>query len=195
MSDTDPGEERRKLAFSLNNEAAAFLQEGRPEKALPLLHQALDVLPDDTSVLLNLGGAYILLGRHEEAVAVLTRAADLAPDDAMVWCNLGAALLRLPGEREEEDQRRAIEALARALELDPQAANVAYNLGLVYRDRQEWQRAAHYFRRALLANPRDRDAASLLRRVEACLEEEMRRVVEPEDEPADDSDGNGASLC
>jgi tetratricopeptide (TPR) repeat protein len=167
--DQEAREKRRRAAFKLNNEAAAHLQEGKPEKALPLLYRAVDVLPDDAGILLNLGGAYVLLGRHEEAVAVLERAASLAPTEPMVWCNLGAALLRLPGERSEEDRLRAVDALCRALELDPRAANVAYNVGLIHRDRGDWAAAARYFRLALDANPEDEHARRLLHKMEANL--------------------------
>ncbi|MHB0878559.1 MAG: tetratricopeptide repeat protein [Anaerolineae bacterium] len=160
---------RRRQAIALNNEAAEYLREGKPEKALPVLYRAVELSPDDTSILLNLGGAYVLLGRHEEAVVVLERAASLAPGEPMVWCNLGAALLRLPGERTDADRLRAVDALCRALELDPEAANVAYNLGLIHRDRGEWAAAAHYFGLALQANPDDRDARSLLQKMEAKL--------------------------
>lgn len=169
-----PNDDCRAEAFTLNNEAANYLGASKPEKALPLLQRAVDLLPDDVSILLNLGGAYVLLGRHDEAVSVLMRAAEVAPTEAMVWCNLGAAFLRLPGERTDADQLRAIAAFERALALDPKAPHVAYNLGLIYRDRQEWLEAVNAFRRALDANPNDRDAHILLQRAEARLAEQRR---------------------
>ena len=159
-------QQQRREAYALNNQAAARLQEGRPEKALLLLRQAEEMLPEDPSILLNLGGAYLLLGQHDEAVAALTRASEVAPEEPMIWCNLGAALLALSDDRDLDGQDRAIEAFRRALELDPKAANVAYNLGLVHRQREEWGAAAHYFRKALEADPDDGHARSLLCKME-----------------------------
>lgn len=170
MSDRQRSREtRRRQGLDLSNEAAAHLERGRPEKALPLLRQALERLPDDSSVLLNLGGAYVLLGRYAEAVAVLERASRLAPGESMVWCNLGAALLGLPGERTDEDRRRAIEAFRHALDLDPKAPNVAYNLGLIHRELGDWAEAARCFALAIDANPDDGDARTLLGSMRALL--------------------------
>lgn len=153
--------EERRRAFELSNRGASYLQEGKPEKALPLLREALSSLPDDPSIMLNLGGAYVVLGRYIEAEAVLSRAAEVAPNDPLVWSNLGAALLRLRLGDEGECQRRAIAAFRRALELDPKAPNVAYNLALVHRERGEWEQAARFFQLAMEADPNDRDARSL----------------------------------
>ena len=169
-------DEGRRAALTLSNEAAGYLKQGRPEEALPLLRQALERQPDDVGILLNLGGAYVLLGRHEEAIAVLERATQLAPDEPMAWCNLGAALLRLPGEGTGGDQLRAVDAFCRGLELDPRAPNVAYNLGLIHRDREEWSEAARYFALAASADPDDNDARSLLQKMEARL-----GVAEPDE--------------
>jgi len=165
-------EERRRRGLELSNEAAGHLEQGRPERALPLLQQALERLPDDADVLLNLGGTYLLLGRYVEAVAVLERAAELAPSEAMVWCNLGAALLGFPGERTDEGRWQAIEAFCRALELDPKAPNVAYNLGLIHRDLGDWAEAARYFALAVDADLDDADARSLLEKMRLKLAEE-----------------------
>ena len=163
------GRQERRQALELSNEAAAYLRQGKPEKALPLLRRAIELDPDEPNVLLNLGGTYVLLGRHEEAVAVLTRATEVAPDEEMIWANLGAALLRLPAERQPEDELRAIAAFERALAINSRAPHAAYNLGLIFRDRGEWKEAARCFRLALAADPEDKDAKSLLRQAEEHL--------------------------
>jgi tetratricopeptide (TPR) repeat protein len=62
----------------------------------------------------------------------------------------------------EEQQERAIAAFERAIEINPTTPNVAYNLGLIYRDREETEEALYWFRRALQANPQDRDARSYI---------------------------------
>jgi Flp pilus assembly protein TadD len=161
LAASERSEEERRQAYALNNEGASYLRQGKPEKALSPLRQAIEILPDDPSIMLNLGGAYILLGRYIEAEAVLSRAAEIAPDNPLIWSNLGAAVLRLNLGTEDECQRRAIAAFRRALELDATAPSVAYNLALVYREREEWEEAARCFQLAIEANPADRDARSL----------------------------------
>jgi tetratricopeptide (TPR) repeat protein len=60
--------------------------------------------------------------------------------------------------------QKAITAFERALAINPITPNVAYNIGLIYRDRQDIAQAIHWFRRALQANPNDRDARRILQR-------------------------------
>ena len=55
---------------------------------------------------------------------------------------------------------RAIAAFERAIELNPATPNVAYNLGLIHRDRDEVDKALYWFQRALQTNPNDGDARS-----------------------------------
>jgi tetratricopeptide (TPR) repeat protein len=83
----------------------------------------------------------------------------------MVWTNLGAAYLGNPVLAGDAQQRRALDAFAQALKLDPAAPHVAYNIGLVYRDRRETAAAISWFERALQANPLDEDARKLIQRL------------------------------
>ncbi len=114
----------------------------------------------DTAV--NLSGAYILTNKFRQAVPILETLADHYPDNPAIWTNLGAAYLGNPILAEDEDQRRAIVAFEQALALDPIAPHVAYNIGLIYRDRRETEQAIAWFHRALQANPNDRDARRLI---------------------------------
>jgi tetratricopeptide (TPR) repeat protein len=172
MTDHDEGAvEGRREALELNNEAATFLREGKPGLALPLLLRAAELLPEDANVMLNLGAVHMLQGRFAEAATVLKEAIKSSPDEPLLWCNLGAALLQVPTAETEESERLAIRAFERALELDDDAGQVAYNLGLIHRRREDWEAAARCFRLALEADPTDEDARSLLSRMEARLDE------------------------
>jgi tetratricopeptide (TPR) repeat protein len=85
----------------------------------------------------------------------------------MIWINLGAAYLGNPILATAEQQTQAIGAFEAALELNPAAPNVNYNLGLIYVDREESDLAMSAFRRAIQINPLDRDARAWLRKLEA----------------------------
>ena len=142
-----------------------MLAQGKAQQAQAIFERLFKLRPDDMSVALNLSGAYILNKQFKRAVPILEEVRAREPHNAMAWTNLGAALLGNPVLATAEEQDQAIAAFERALECDPVAPNVAYNIGLIYRDRNDIDRAIYWFTRALQANPQDRDAESILRRL------------------------------
>ena len=144
-----------------------LLHQGRVQESVPYLEQAHDLRQDNADVAINLGGAYILTKKFRKAVAVLEPASQEWPENAQIWINLAAAYLGNPVLARAEDQKRAISAFEHALEIDPTAPSVAYNIGLIYRDMGEVDMAIHWFRQAVKNNPADKDARSLLNRLES----------------------------
>ena len=95
------------------------------------------LVPDDEEGYMNLAGIYMLTGRPAEAVGYYRRALELAPGDAVIRARLARALLAAG---------RAGEAAAEADALEEgSAAEVDYVLGLVYRERGEYERALTAF--------------------------------------------------
>jgi predicted Zn-dependent protease len=156
------------------NRGARLLGQGKAEQAQAVFECLSKVRPDDLAVAINLGGAYILSQQFAHAIPVLEAVVKREPHDAMVWTNLGAAYLGNPVLATAEQQDKAIAAFERALECDPAAPHVAYNLGLIYRDRNDHDRAIHWFTRAVQANPLDGDARRSLERLSAWREGERR---------------------
>lgn len=152
-TDAGPGELRQ-----LTKRGALLMQRGEHHKAAEVLERAWRIDPGNFDAGLNLGAAYILTKQFRQAVTVLEQVAEDAPDNAMLWINLGAAYLGNPVLADDAAQRRAIAAFERALELDAHAPNVAYNIGLVYKDQRDFERAIDWFGRALQTNPADDDA-------------------------------------
>jgi tetratricopeptide (TPR) repeat protein len=150
-----------------------LLSQRRPEDALPFLERAHKLKPDHPEAALNLGGAYIMAGKYKLAVSVLEVAVEHNPDYAQLWINLGAAYLGNPVTATDDRQRRALAAFQRALSLDPLARSVAYNIGLIHRDRGEIEQAIAAFRRAVLADPDDQDAWRLLERLSAASDRRL----------------------
>lgn len=153
------------LFRQLLQQGTRLLQEGQSEQALPLLRRAHELKPENLDAALNLSGAYILAGQFKKAIPVLETLREQEPRNPMVWTNLGAAYLGNPVLASDKQQQEAVAAFERALELDPEAPSVAYNIGLIYRDRQERTEAIRWFRRAVATNPRDRDAQNILERL------------------------------
>ncbi len=144
--------------FELLRAGTRALHQGQIAEATRLLEQAHRLEPENGDAALNLAGAYILSKKFKQAVALLEPLSKREPGNPMVWTNLGAAYLGNPILAKDEHHEKAIAAFKQALEIDPKAPNVAYNLGLIYRDRQETAEAIRWFKRALQANPNDRDA-------------------------------------
>jgi tetratricopeptide (TPR) repeat protein len=155
----------RAQGIELLSQGARLLGQNRPGEAAARLERAAALLPDDPDVAINLGGAYILQGRHNQAVAVLEAASQAAPDNAMVWTNLAAAYLGNLDLSGPQQQGKAIAAYESALQIDPTAPNVHYNLGLIYSDRKDWSSAKAYFALALVTDPNDADARTWLARL------------------------------
>lgn len=147
-------------------EGTRLLNSGNAGEALPLLEEAYAADPDNFDVALNVSGAYILTRKFRKAVPLLEKLSQEHPENAQVWTNLGAAYLGNPVLATDEQQRQAIAAFKRALAVNPVAYSVAYNIGLIYRDRQETEAAKKWFRLAIQHNPRDQHARNQLRRLE-----------------------------
>lgn len=154
----DQDEQAKRRFFDLLRQGTEALHRGDIAKATRFLERAHGLDPDNQDAALNLGGAYILSKKFTQAVALLEPLSERDPHNPMVWTNLGAAYLGNPILAREAEQLRAIAAFERAIELNPAAPNVAYNLGLVHLDRQNNEQALHWFQQAVQANPNDRDA-------------------------------------
>lgn len=104
----------------LSAEAAILDQLGQPDQARSLYRRALDLKPDEPSVLSNLGMSYLLQGDLKSAEIYMNKAAAAPGADSRVRQNL-ALVLGLQGRFDEAER------IARQ-ELSPQQAeaNVAY---------------------------------------------------------------------
>ncbi len=161
--DEDDGARRR--AHRLLNEGAKLLREQRAVEAAHRLELAHRLDAASVEVAINLGGAYVMQGRFADAVMVLEEASRVEPDNAMIWINLAAAYLGHLETSSSEGQEKAIGAFEQALALDPKAPSVNYNLGLIYKQRGEVEKATAHFWRALDVDPADDDARVRLRQL------------------------------
>jgi len=154
------------LSFQeLYRQGTISLHKGNAQEAIAPLEQALALRGDSKDAALNLSGAYILSGQFRKALPILEKLRDLDPANEMVWTNLGAAHLGNPILSTGEMQEKSIAAFNRALEINPDAPNVAYNLGLIHRDRKEYAESISWFERQLENYPTDKHAASMLDKV------------------------------
>ncbi|WP_420631202.1 tetratricopeptide repeat protein [Candidatus Leptofilum sp.] len=150
---------------ALLRRGSELLHRGKVNDAVPLLQEAHSLDPNHFDAALNLSGAYILTKKFKQAVMLLEQLSRQVPNNVMVWTNLGAAYLGNPVLARDEEQLQAVAAFKQALAIDPIAPNVAYNIGLIYRDRREYEVAISWFERAVQANPNDKDARNLIKKL------------------------------
>ena len=161
---------------NLNDEAARLLAAKRPGEAIVKLTEAWELDPENIATAINLGGAYILQGKHAQAIPFLETAARLDPDNAMIRINLAAAYLGKLPFSSTEMQDKAIAAFEKALELNPRAPHVHYNLGLIYLQRDDLAQAAEQFCSALDDDPTDKDAQLWLGRIQSGDTDELAHL-------------------
>ncbi len=121
----------------------AYERSGQWSKAEADLQRALELQPNQPSVLNYLGYSWVERGEHlDEALKLIERAVQARPNDGFMVDSLGWAYFRLG------DVKKASEFLERAVELRPEDAAINDHLGDAYwqvgRDleaRFQWQRA------------------------------------------------------
>lgn len=162
----DSKDQKDDLKFeALFKQGSGLLHQGKVNDAVAALQEAHALDPTHFDAALNLSGAYILTKKFKQSVKLLEQLCEQSPNNVMVWTNLGAAYLGNPILARDEEQLQAIAAFKQALAIDPAAPNVAYNIGLIYRDRREFDLAISWFERAVRANPNDKDARNLIKKL------------------------------
>ncbi|MHA1158647.1 MAG: tetratricopeptide repeat protein [Alphaproteobacteria bacterium] len=119
----------------LSAEAAILDQSGRHGDARTRYKQAMDLAPNEPSILSNLGMSYILTRELEAAEKVLRRAAAMDGADSRIRQNLALAV-GLLGRFEEAEKIATAE-----LPPDEAEANIAY-LRRMMSERDDWERLA-----------------------------------------------------
>ena len=146
------------------------------DRAVLFFERAVALDPRYARAHLQLGSAYdvkaaylVLPELHERALASFRRAIDLAPDLAVAWKEMGSALISLG--REDE----AIEAIGRALALDPADASAHSALARAYFvGKARWADAIAEYETALRLNPQAGWAALQLAHCAALMRDFVR---------------------
>lgn len=98
---------------------------------------------------------------RREETALLGREARLLPDNAMVQYRYGLSLY-LIGEEEQ-----AVQVLSRAHELAPESVDILLRLALLYKKRQQWDKAVAALEKLLLLQPENQMFQHVLRETRA----------------------------
>ena len=126
-------------------------QKGDVPGAIADLELAVKLKPDDAQFANNLGVAYRFAKRDDDAVKVFQKAIALAPNDAGFHFNLAVAYRRQT-EKNPELIPQAITEYEKATSLDPGNAEGWFDLGFMYKQDHQTDKAIAAFNKYLELN-------------------------------------------
>ncbi len=135
------------------NSAEAFFLLGNayyktnPAKAIEAYKKALEISPDNSDYLTNLGVAYYLAGNLDDSERSLRKAVEKSPDDATANYLLGVTLLQ-KGQLDD-----ALSQFGKANSLDPNMPEPYYGLGMAYKLKGDREKAIEAFKHFLKIGP------------------------------------------
>ena len=188
--DFEPIDDLMAMAHFYNNLGAEALLEGDVGGAQGPLSLAVDLAPDFTKAINNLGVTYLRLGQTDKAIALYQRGLKLDPADVGLLTNLARAyqtqgktaeamelLLQLEEVNEtspfffvyrgemalgQGDPQQALIYMREALRRDSEVPEVHVGLVKVYLALGELSKARHHLERALRLDATNREARRLL---------------------------------
>lgn len=146
-------------AENLRKRALKFLRQGKPQKALVLLQQSLELEPSNMEGHINAGVALYLMRRYDEALKHFQFAVALDPQNATALINLAATLDAL-GQLDE-----ALTILRKLVNLFPNMPDVHYNLAVALARKGLKDEAIAELRTELERNPSHPHALQLLQQL------------------------------
>ena len=140
-----------KQTESAVKDAAERLRRGEIEAAVDGLKAVVAKRPDDANALFLLGVGYARQQKYREAEPPLARVTELTPGFVAAWLELGVCRRRLG------QAQAALVAYEKALALEPQNADAAYNAGLILFEADRIDEALARFEQGLAHKPADSD--------------------------------------
>lgn len=135
------------------NFAHRLIKDGKFAEAKDVLADLLQSDPQNRDALLHLGVCYSELGNPERAVRTLSECVKHHPDDSNAYVALGYAyfLLRQNGPAREN--------FLKALEIDPRNSFALRNLGSLFGQEKDYDRAIECLEKLFTENPVDQQTA------------------------------------
>jgi len=133
----------------IHQEAISLYKRGFWDEAISKWKEALEVAPQDESILYSLGIVYFERKKYEEAVEILRKVIELNPQHVKALTILGTALIKL---RQFDE---AFQCLQRSIEINPDNTLAYLNLGALFGIRREFDRGIEMFQRVIELNPKE----------------------------------------
>jgi tetratricopeptide (TPR) repeat protein len=182
---------------ALKLQGALLEEEGRASEAEQVYRKALQLSPNDTSLLFKLGTNRLAASDNTEAASFFVRYLRLTPGDAVAFFYLAQAYhlsgqddlaLKasrrsaelLPGKDEilqeygemlcaTRDRQTGLKQLLKAQQLNPALRKIDFDIALAYYDEMDYSNTVRYASKAVQAEPEDIDALRLLSEAHVAL--------------------------
>ncbi len=138
---------RKRWVFALRYYGDTYLQQGDAQNAITTYRKALEVLPGDPQVLVDLATVYASSRDYATAIELYRSALASDPQQSHAWVNLGATLEAL-GRGQE-----AVAAYRSAVQANPGDALAHFNLGNLYLGVLNFREAIDEYRLAVFYDP------------------------------------------
>ena len=122
-----------------NRDALKFIRQGNYTEALNLLHQAVELEPEDDTSWNNISLCYDAIGEYQLALEAAQKAVNLGEESEVEYSNLGNAYFDL-GNIEE-----AKLAYEKAIAINEEYFYALYGLGIYHSEKEEFEKALEYF--------------------------------------------------
>ncbi|VVV02171.1 MULTISPECIES: tetratricopeptide repeat protein [Mesonia] len=121
---SDPTEEKleSKKSEIYKNIALIYLQQGKEEKGIQAIEDALAENPGDTQLMLAKADIYYKAGQKDKYTEIVEKVLEKDPNNASLYYNLGVTATQMG------DPKKAIEYYKKAIEVDPKMTNAYINL-------------------------------------------------------------------
>ncbi|MBA4123985.1 MAG: tetratricopeptide repeat protein [Acidobacteria bacterium] len=164
-------QEKMRLANQHKDKALQLRYEGRIEEAIREQLQAIDLNPDDSSLLVNLTGFYLDNGKVEKAKNTAERLLAKAPNNAWGHYLYAESLLKL------DEKEKSLAEYKKASDLEPANPLFLVNLGVLYGELNNVPEQKKAYEKALEINPNYTDAIYNLALLEERENNNERAVV------------------
>lgn len=141
------------------NRQGGTMSQQQIEANVAKLAERLEQNPNDMQGWIMLGRSYTILERYSDAAAAYARATALNGNDADTWADYAEALAMANGRRLAG---KPVEALNRALQIDPQNQKALVLAGSAAFEAAEYQKAIAYWQKVLPLLPSNSEEARAL---------------------------------
>lgn len=150
-----------KSVSGLNNLANIAAEKNNIDEALRLLHQALEISPENGNICKTLGILYLKKGVYKQALSLLLQAHKFLPADVDVLFGIGKIL------DSSNQPHKAVNVYQRILTIDPGNGEAMMLAGIINWNLHNYEVASNFFSRVFEAHPHYTEAFYRLLRCKA----------------------------